>query len=1426
MSLGKTSSSVPLRERLRDRRILVTGSTGFLAKVFVEKLLRCVDSIGGVYLLVRPRADGRAPQQRVLQEVLGSTAFDRLRAQLGDAFRDLCDRKVHVVAGDLTRPRFGLSDDQYAALGRTVDVIVNSAATVTFDERLDLALELNTRGPQRLLQFARDAGNLPFLHVSTCYVCGIRQGVILEDFSAPELARERLPRDPVTGAFDLDRIVGELRALCADIMGRYEGENERCRRDLIDAGMESARRYGWNDTYTFTKWLAEQFLVRDHGRVPLSILRPAIIEGGYDEPAPGWIDGMRMADPLLVAYGRGKLRDFPARPDVPLDLIPVDFVANAMVAALPVSDDPSSGRETSVGVNGAPSPPPVYHCASSDRNPMPIAQFTAYMHEGFHCRPLTEENHRPVFPAPLQLIDGNEYQRKWEKTLARLERIKGWLARLGIKGELSRKVATARRQVEQLLYFGKIYRSYTHLDVRFRCDRLEALRERLHPEDREIFHFDVSGLDWAEYIVHRHIPGLRNYVLGAGAQPATRLMAAGDESPARLLSEQSLTAGNIFGVFEQVARTYKDKPFVQVLRDKKWLRYTYDDAYRATGVVMRRLQEYGLKACDRVAICAENGPEWGLAYLAIMRAGMTSVPLDPQLPGEDAWASVRFAQARLLLAGRTTLDKLQRTRSPSDPPLIPMIDPFVPPPGASRDPGPDPIPLSGSELASILFTSGTTVAPKAVQLSHRNFIANARAMLERHPLRATDEFLSVLPLYHAFEFTGGFLAPMASGATITYLEQLKGPEIVAAMQSTGTTVMLVVPRLLRMFHDSIRNTMSTASRPKRMLIRLLERVSDWTGRRYGRWLFRPIHRQFGSRLRMLVSGGSALDPELFHAFWRWGFPVCEGYGLTETAPVLTVAPLDRARPMSVGPPLSNVELEIRHQNLEGIGEVWVRGPNVTAGYLNNRAATDELIVDGWLRTGDLGWQDSEGNLYLTGRAKDLIVTSSGKNVYPDEVEFRYRDLPYVKEMCVLAMPCERSHGEAVHAVIVLDREAAPDLDVSSMQREVRSAAAEIARSLPSHQHITMFHFWETELPKTSTLKAKRGLIRDMLLSKGATAAEAPGMPPDAGTPPINLDSPTAQRVLSILAHVSKRPIEAIRPQAHLLLDLGIDSIARLEVVSELEADFKLKVPETTAAELSRVSDVLALVGTRKPIAGARRERNVFTRSVLTNGHVSQTSNVLPPTLMPLRWVIRGGALAFMNTYVRVHGHGVDNVPATGPFVLAPNHSSHLDSPSVIAALGGRRRVWIAAAEDYFFDTSLKRFLFGRVFDTIPFDRHADGIQGLRRCAEALRRGDGLLIFPEGTRSANGMIQPFKIGPAVLAAEAGVPIIPVHIHRTFELLRKGQRFVRPGRVDVTFAEPVMPPNLSDRDVDRYEAYRRLMETIEQCVRRLAREAAAS
>ncbi len=1403
MSLHASTSPERIRDRLAGQHLLITGSTGFLAKAFVEKLLRSVDTVGGLHLLVRPRSDGASPRDRVTKEVLRSRVFDRLRASLGEGFARRCDEKIQVVGGDLTRERFGLEPGKYRELTRRITMVVNSAATVTFDERLDEAVELNTIGPGRLLKFAKECGDAPMMHVSTCYVCGVRRGVVVEDFSAPESARESLPRLS-TGQFDLDGIVRAMVGEAEEIRLRFGADTEACRRELIDAGMRWARSHGWNDTYTFTKWIGEQLLVRDRGNTPLVVFRPAIIESSYEEPLPGWIDGLRMADPIIVAYGRGKLSEFPAREDIPIDLIPVDYVANAMIAALPVRGDGLAG--------GLPT---VYQCGSSERNPLLIGGLKRTLEQSFEQKPMQGDDGKPIRPGPLCMISQEEFLSRWESKQRRVVSYRRWLSRLGFGERRLRKLTAMARQIEQVIYFAKIYSPYTHLDCRFADDGLRQIAERLHPDDRETFTFDTQRIDWDDYIVNRHVPGLLSFVLGAGSAPTARLRGAVEWQEPTLVAQAERPDETIFSVFARTVAKMPTKTAVQICRNGKWTRYSFDDLLRATGTVMRRLLEYGLLPGDRVAICGENNPEWGLTYLSLMRAGLTAVPLDPQLSGEDVWAAARYAKTRLVCAGPSLHEKIVKVRGESDVDVVCMSEPFVPPAGASRDREPDPVTVDDTAIASILFTSGTTVNPKAVPLTHRNLISNATAMLRVQPIHPSDEMLSLLPIHHVFEFTGGFLVPMVCGATVTYVEQLKGAAILTAMQATSTTIMLAVPRLLKMFHDSIENGVAAKAFPVRLLFRMLGLMSDWSGHHLGRRLFGSVHRQFGGHVRMLVSGGSSLDPHLFRSFSRMGFPVYEGYGLTETSPALTLTPPGGAKMGSVGKPLANVELVVRNKNSDGIGEIWARGPGVMSGYLDNKESTNDIITDGWIHTGDLGREDEAGYLFLTGRSKDLIVTPAGKNVYPDEVETRYKDVPYIKEFCVFGLPVEGGLGDAVHAVAVVDEAKAPELDRSSIERELRSAVEAIGELLPTHQRISSLHLWYRELPKTSTLKAKRGVIREMVVSGGGGGAAM--IPSAAGTSSV---SESKDRVFAAIRRIvgrqAKRPEESIQRDMHLLLDLGIDSIGKVDLIGEVESQFRMRVEDEQAGAIARVSDLVRLVGRRTPTTQQSWPANVWRR-IMSVAETSSENGHESSVLAPARWLVRGTVTAFMHSYIRVETDGLPHLPARGAFIIAANHSSHLDAPAIVTAIGGSRRVWVAGAQDYFFDTAMKRFVFGKLLDTIAFDRHADGVAGLRRCGGALAGGDGLLMFPEGTRSRDGRMQSFKVGVAVLAMEHGVPIVPAYIESAAELLPKGSRFVRSGVVKVSFGRPIAPPQLTtnlDQAVARQELTLGVQKAVEQ------------
>ena len=1433
---NKETVTQSLADRLAGQSILVTGSTGFLAKVFVEKLLRAIPDIGKIHLLIRPRSDGVDAEQRARREVFGGNAFDRLRAAWGPSFEQRIKERISVVSGDLTKERFGLDEEAYRALAGQVSMVVNSAATVTFDERLDMALALNIEGPRRLLQFAKDCGNVPFMHVSTCYVSGVQNGDIPEALIpaghtvGTYIESKRNGDKDDRGSFSLDDTLAELHDEVTRVKGECAAGGGSLRTRLIDLGMDFSARNGWNDTYTFTKWLAEQILARDRGDVPLVLFRPAIIEGSYDEPAPGWIDGLRMADPLILAFGRGKLNEFPADRDIVLDLIPVDFVANAMIATLPA------------GVQGKHLE--VYQCSSGGRNPVHFRFITDAVREAFRRRPMRDEAGRPIRVTTMRTVPRDIFLQRWTKRQERVQKLRSILKSTNLANGYRKKLASIEAQIAQLLYFVKIYAPYTHLDCRYCDDKLRAVFNQLSPEDQQQFPFDVERIDWHEYLVHRHVPGVRHFVLGAGMELEAPMLAAeyavaneSPDAPSPMAVLAALRGESIFEVFENAAKAYPSRIALQVKRDNRWVRYTYGEALATTAAISRRFEEHGLVKGDHVAICSENSPEWGLTYLAAMRSGMTVVPIDRQILPADVVDMARFANVKLVCAGPKEIAPLRDAiaeRNGSSPlPVVELDATFVPPPGTSRDPGPAPVSVSGDDVASIVFTSGTTVAPKGVMLRHRNFLSNARSLVHVQPVHADDQFLSVLPMHHVFEFTGGFLVPIANASTVTYVEQLTGPEILATMQATGTTIMMVVPKLLSMFFDGIMRTVEQSGRATRSMFKILGWTSEKSGGRLGRTLFGSLHKKFGGRLRMFVCGGSALPADLFYGFRKLGFPVYEGYGLTETAPVLTVNPAGGPRAGSVGLPLPEVDLEIRNQDADGVGELWVRGPNVMAGYFKDENATDEVIADGWFKTGDLCKRDAAGFLYVTGRTKDVIITAAGKNVYPDEVAAHYSDLPDVKEMCVLGMPNPDGIGESVHAVIVLDLEGVAESDRSAVESKIRDQIARVSQRIPSYQRIQYTHFWIDDLPRTTSLKVKRPVVMQQLLDQERPERRATQSPDQhAAIESAPLDSvslPNEQWVRETVAKLVKREPHQIRAEDNLLLDLGIDSLMKIELLSEVEEQYGVAINDEVAVRVGRVSDLYALVGNRAPISQTAKKPRSPRRVLSGLNKRPDVNGKTPLPLMPLRWAVRGGLGVFLNSYIRVHVAGLDKLPEKGAFILAANHSSHLDSASVITAVNSflrksGRRCYIAGAKDYFFNTRIKSIFFGDICDTIPFDRAADGVEGLRLCGVTLAAGNPMLIFPEGTRSVTGEIQTFKIGVALLAVQAGVPIVPTYIHNTFDLFPKGSRVIRPGLIEISIGDPIQP---MDRDTlkdfeSRYTAYKNLTAAVQSAVEDLGRQ----
>ena len=507
-----------LAEAYRDKTILLTGGTGFLGTALVEKILRSLPELGRLYLVVRPSKD-KGADERFRKDMLGSAAFRRLREELGDGFDERVAEKVRVLEGDVHAPSLGLGEEDLAELSINVDIVVHSAASVVFDAPLDAAVDSNVRGTVGLLKLARGWSKRPlFMHISTAYVAGNIRG------EAPEEPPGRTtPNGTVLDAREeilgLEAVVAEVEEASQEkgLLRRFEtearnelgmvGEEEEVaarvdqlrrawmRERLVERGTERARELGWNDVYTFTKSLAERTVVAERGLSPLIILRPAIIESSFREPYPGWIQGSRMADPIIMAYAKGLLREFPGDPETLVDIVPVDHVVNAILAA---------GTRR-------PGNPEVFHVASGQRNPLRYRDLYDHVRDYFVQNPLRDSGGRPVQVPEWSFPGRKKVELALRAQLAALEIGGKVAARLPdghMVSDARQKMARAEKRARMSLYYSRIYGAYANMYAVFSTARTKVLYEGLEPEDKETFPFDITEVRWREWLHGTHLPAL------------------------------------------------------------------------------------------------------------------------------------------------------------------------------------------------------------------------------------------------------------------------------------------------------------------------------------------------------------------------------------------------------------------------------------------------------------------------------------------------------------------------------------------------------------------------------------------------------------------------------------------------------------------------------------------------------------------------------------------------------------------------------------------------------------------------------------------------------------------------------------------------------------------------------------------------------
>ena len=777
--------------------------------------------------------------------------------------------------------------------------------------------------------------------------------------------------------------------------------------------------------------------------------------------------------------------------------------------------------------------------------------------------------------------------------------------------------------------------------------------------------------------------------------------------------------------------------------------YTYGEVGRAARGFAVRLAEAGLRKGDRVVFWSENRPEWVVAFWGCLLDGVVVVPIDYRA-SPDFLARIRcLVGAKLVLIGDDVPQPTMR-----DVPVWKLH-------GLEwRDGSPPAVTITRDDIAEIIFTSGATGEPKGVVITHRNVLANI-VPVEREvrkyrawarpvfPLR----FLNLLPLSHMFgQAMATFIPPMLPG-TVIFMRGYNPTDITTLIKRRRVSVLVSVPKILDVLRSHVLRTVPDAAGT----------VSNhpWPLRW---WRYRQVHRLFGFKFWSFVVGAAPLDAEL-EAFWSGrGFAVIQGYGLTETAPIVSVTHPLHIQAGSVGKAIPGVDVMIAPD-----GEILVKGDNVTRGYFQAEAETAKAFEGGWFHTGDIGEIGPDGRLFIRGRKKEVIVTPEGLKVFPDDVERVLNQIPGVRESAAVGLVSgPDARDERVHAVVVLD----PGVDADAVVRDANSR-------LESHQKIRRALVWpQAQLPRTEgTGKLKRTAIRAWART-GAVPMPA---------------IPAADTLAVLLAkHTGRGDISA----ATTIDELGLSSLERIELMVTLEDAFQTRLDEQAFSGARDVGQLRTLVeeASKGEVEPAQAlEFPAWNRSL--------AARVVRRIALPGLLLLLARLFAWIHVRGREHLAGLE-----GPVIIAANHQSYMDTPVILAALPPRWRYRLAPAMSkeffsaHFFPTGQPRmlryatgaayYLAALLFNAFPLpQREAGARQTLRYMGELLEAGFSVLIFPEGHHTETGEIDRFRPGVGMIASRLDVPVVPVRLEGVDRVLHRGWHMARPGHVRVTFGTPM-------------------------------------
>lgn len=798
---------------------------------------------------------------------------------------------------------------------------------------------------------------------------------------------------------------------------------------------------------------------------------------------------------------------------------------------------------------------------------------------------------------------------------------------------------------------------------------------------------------------------------------------------------------------------YSDKRLVSLKKEYVYKRYLYKDIYTYSLKFITLLKEKKIKPGERIAICAYNCPQYFYTFLGSIFYGVVLVPLDFSSSEELVKKFMKITDAKMLI---TSVNKVfcENIENRID---VETLDNLLENTRKGKiNPG-----VKEDDLVEIMFTSGTTGEPKGVMLTHENLHENMFSVLKVLNITGNYRLISLLPLSHVFEQVAGFLIPILAGAQTVQLRSRRPSEIVSVLQHEKINVIVTVPAFFIMFKNKVEENAKTKGSYRKLKKALL--LSSKLPHFLRRYLFRPVHKKFGGKVSKVLCGAASLPLET-EEFWEHiGVKVMKGYGLTETSPVLTLTPENDRKLGSVGRTVPGVRLKLNKEN-----EILCKGKNVTQGYYKNTIETKNLFCKGWMRTGDIGEIDEEGDVFIRGRQKNMILKPSGLNVYPEDIEDILNKHQQIKDSCVLGI--DKGDDVEILAVLLLDKKTA--------EKKISKMIEDVNRGLEFHQKIQRFITWKKkDFPRTHTLKIKRREILAEVTDKKESFSET---------------SDDLLHVLSLICHMDPKKI---RESSRLYKDLGFDSLKIIELASLIEEKMGKLFDNFLIDSKTTVRGLRKLISTGRTEIDVKINRLMFSQF-----------------FFPLRFLTTEILYLLASPFIRgISVIGSENIKKLKtPAIFIINHTSHLDGITLVKHLPIRFRSRIAAgaAADYFFKSKGVRgrfmgqifhYLFGAfpVFRDKKSEKRADTRATFEYISEILDRGWSLALAPEGTRARTGKMGPFKNGIGLIVNETEMPVVPVKLEGLFDIMPPHSKFpVKRGPARIKFGKPMHFSALDD------------------------------